>query len=433
MRTQDHRRVAGASCAATCPCAPVYTVAEALQDEQVLARDMVIERRPSRSSAACAQIGCPIKIDDVQPRYAPASRARRRYRRRCCGRCSAVPTTRSRAAARERSDARLARRPRRDATVLHAGGASDAARWTSPSPRRRSLPRRAARLARRQRAARAAGAADARRRGRLPGRLAAHARRRPAGSACTGRSAYGGRGASVVENYIFQEEMARARAPEIINRIGVNLVGPTLIHHGTDGAEAALPAEHPRRRGDLVPAVLRAQRRLRPHRAALHAPSATATSSSSTARRCGPATRSSPHWGILLARTDPAAPKAQGHQLLHRRHAQPGHHHPAAAADDRQRGVQRGVPRQRARAAPRTWSASCNQRLGDRADDAGARARHLAAPARRASHAARRADRAGAPPARATARRRRPIRWCASTWRRCSSRSSCSSCTTGAR
>ncbi|HXQ20439.1 MAG TPA: acyl-CoA dehydrogenase family protein, partial [Candidatus Acidoferrales bacterium] len=44
---------------------------------------------------------------------------------------------------------------------------------------------------------------------------------------------YGGRGAGVVENYIFQEEMARAQAPEIIGRIGVNLVGPTLIRHGT--------------------------------------------------------------------------------------------------------------------------------------------------------------------------------------------------------
>jgi alkylation response protein AidB-like acyl-CoA dehydrogenase len=38
-------------------------------------------------------------------------------------------------------------------------------------------------------------------------------------------AAYGGRGASVVENYVFQEEMAAARAPEIIGRIGVNLVG----------------------------------------------------------------------------------------------------------------------------------------------------------------------------------------------------------------
>ena len=45
---------------------------------------------------------------------------------------------------------------------------------------------------------------------------------------------YGGRGASVVEHYVFQEEIAAARAPEIINRIGVNLVGPTLIAHGTE-------------------------------------------------------------------------------------------------------------------------------------------------------------------------------------------------------
>ena len=46
--------------------------------------------------------------------------------------------------------------------------------------------------------------------------------------------AYGGRGAGVEANYIFQEEMARARAPEVINRIGVNLVGPSLMKHGTE-------------------------------------------------------------------------------------------------------------------------------------------------------------------------------------------------------
>jgi alkylation response protein AidB-like acyl-CoA dehydrogenase len=44
---------------------------------------------------------------------------------------------------------------------------------------------------------------------------------------------YGGRGASIVENYILQEELARRQAPEVIGRIGVNLVGPTLIRHGT--------------------------------------------------------------------------------------------------------------------------------------------------------------------------------------------------------
>src|SRR5262249_12646115 len=45
---------------------------------------------------------------------------------------------------------------------------------------------------------------------------------------------YGGRAATTTENYLLQEEFARARAPEIVGRIGVNLVGPTLIHYGTD-------------------------------------------------------------------------------------------------------------------------------------------------------------------------------------------------------
>jgi alkylation response protein AidB-like acyl-CoA dehydrogenase len=45
---------------------------------------------------------------------------------------------------------------------------------------------------------------------------------------------YGGRGAGPVEHFIVTEELARARAPELVGRIGVNLVGPTLLAHGTD-------------------------------------------------------------------------------------------------------------------------------------------------------------------------------------------------------
>ena len=44
---------------------------------------------------------------------------------------------------------------------------------------------------------------------------------------------YGGRGAGPEEHDLLQEEMAAARAPEVINRIGVNLVGPSLMAHGT--------------------------------------------------------------------------------------------------------------------------------------------------------------------------------------------------------
>ena len=44
---------------------------------------------------------------------------------------------------------------------------------------------------------------------------------------------YGGRGAGPTEHFIVQEELARARAPEMVGRIGINLAGPTLLAHGT--------------------------------------------------------------------------------------------------------------------------------------------------------------------------------------------------------
>ncbi len=44
---------------------------------------------------------------------------------------------------------------------------------------------------------------------------------------------FGGRGAGALVHYIVQEELARAHAPELVGRIGINLVGPTLLAHGT--------------------------------------------------------------------------------------------------------------------------------------------------------------------------------------------------------
>src|SRR5678816_2578823 len=46
--------------------------------------------------------------------------------------------------------------------------------------------------------------------------------------------AYGGRGATLVEQVIFQEEMARTRAPLLINLAGLTMGGPVLIAHGTE-------------------------------------------------------------------------------------------------------------------------------------------------------------------------------------------------------
>jgi alkylation response protein AidB-like acyl-CoA dehydrogenase len=45
---------------------------------------------------------------------------------------------------------------------------------------------------------------------------------------------YGGRGASLIEQIIFHEEMARVRAPLLINLAGLTMGGPVLIAHGTE-------------------------------------------------------------------------------------------------------------------------------------------------------------------------------------------------------
>src|SRR5262250_3558542 len=45
---------------------------------------------------------------------------------------------------------------------------------------------------------------------------------------------YGGRGSSLIERVIWDEEYAAARAPVLPGAMGLNLVGPTVIHWGTD-------------------------------------------------------------------------------------------------------------------------------------------------------------------------------------------------------
>ena len=45
---------------------------------------------------------------------------------------------------------------------------------------------------------------------------------------------YGGRGATLVEQALFGEEMARAKAPSPVNVLGMVMGGPVVIAHGTD-------------------------------------------------------------------------------------------------------------------------------------------------------------------------------------------------------
>jgi alkylation response protein AidB-like acyl-CoA dehydrogenase len=50
---------------------------------------------------------------------------------------------------------------------------------------------------------------------------------------------FGGRGMSPIEALIVNEEFARAKAPDLINVIGLNMAGPTIIHHGTEAQKSA--------------------------------------------------------------------------------------------------------------------------------------------------------------------------------------------------
>jgi alkylation response protein AidB-like acyl-CoA dehydrogenase len=59
---------------------------------------------------------------------------------------------------------------------------------------------------------------------------------------------YGGRGATLVEQAIFNEEVVRAKTPQVANVLGLAMGGPTVIAHGT---------EEQRRR--YLPAILSAQ------------------------------------------------------------------------------------------------------------------------------------------------------------------------------
>jgi alkylation response protein AidB-like acyl-CoA dehydrogenase len=46
--------------------------------------------------------------------------------------------------------------------------------------------------------------------------------------------AYGGRGATVMEQTLYRQEMVRARMPEVANMMGIRIAGPTLMHWGTE-------------------------------------------------------------------------------------------------------------------------------------------------------------------------------------------------------
>ncbi len=122
---------------------------------------------------------------------------------------------------------------------------------------------------------------------------------------------YGGRGAGPVEHFIVTEELARARAPELVGRIGINLVGPTLLAHGT-------PEQRDRWLGRILPAAeLWCQLFSEPGAGSdLAALSTRATPTEGgwllNGQKVWTSYAQFADWGLCLARTDPDVPKQQG-------------------------------------------------------------------------------------------------------------------------
>ena len=122
---------------------------------------------------------------------------------------------------------------------------------------------------------------------------------------------YGGQGASPMAQAIVADEMARANAPAAVNGLGIAIVGPTIIVHGTEAQKQRylrkiLTAEElwcqlysePNAGSDL--ASLRTSVEDRGDHVVVNGQKIWTSG--------GPIA----DWGLLLARTDPRAPKHKG-------------------------------------------------------------------------------------------------------------------------
>ena len=149
----------------------------------------------------------------------------------------------------------------------------------------------------------------------------------------------------------------RPACPGILDVIGVGMLGPTIIAHGTDEQKAPLPRpDAPRRRG-VVPAVLRARRGLGPRRRAdARQAGRGRLAGSLNGQKVWTTNAQFAAYGLLLARTDPEQHKHKGLTHVHRPDGRRGRDDPRPAPDLRRGRVQRGLLRRRRRRPTTRWS-----------------------------------------------------------------------------
>jgi alkylation response protein AidB-like acyl-CoA dehydrogenase len=126
---------------------------------------------------------------------------------------------------------------------------------------------------------------------------------------------YGGRGASLMQQVIFTEEGMRLGAPPEVNGMGINMVGPMLMHYGTEEQKTRYLANilsateiwcqgfsEPGSGSDLASLSTRA---------VLDGDTFVVTGS-----KIWTSNAHNAQWCLLLARTDPEAPKHRGISCL---------------------------------------------------------------------------------------------------------------------
>jgi alkylation response protein AidB-like acyl-CoA dehydrogenase len=122
---------------------------------------------------------------------------------------------------------------------------------------------------------------------------------------------YGGRGAAPVQQAILNEELARARAPQLLNRVGINNTGPTLIAHGTEEQKRRLLP--PILSGDEVWCQLFSEPSAGSDLAALRTRAEVAGDHFVVSgQKVWTSYAQFSKWAILLARTAPSAPRHRG-------------------------------------------------------------------------------------------------------------------------
>jgi alkylation response protein AidB-like acyl-CoA dehydrogenase len=126
---------------------------------------------------------------------------------------------------------------------------------------------------------------------------------------------HGGRGATLAQVAVYNQELARAGAPPILGRAGVSLVGPTLMAHGTEEQRQRWMSRilsgddiwcqlfsEPDAGSDLASLTTRAEKRGGTYVV--------------TGEKVWSSHARWANWGIGLVRTDPDAPSHEGISML---------------------------------------------------------------------------------------------------------------------